>query len=182
MGTIIDTLTLSQNSRHTVSTDPVINLRRKMAANLDHQICAAKAEMKGETYCIEVEKWVVTDQLTGTKARHKAQKIVRKMWYRYLGERIFLELRFGHKLIQIGDKSSIQVGDISNLVPVLEKVKQAILDGELDTALKMASDSRKSAKKAGAVGLPIPPTITKPELVITSGSTPTTKSAPRPAL
>ena len=99
---ILDTLTFSESSKHTVNTDPKTNLRRKMAAALDHQINAATAEIKGETYTITVEKWVETDKATGTKERRKVAKALRRMWYVDGADRVMVELRFANKPIRGG--------------------------------------------------------------------------------
>ncbi len=144
---ILDTLTFSESSKRTDNTDPKTNLRRKMAAALDHQINAATAEIKGETYTITVEKWVETDKATGTKERRKVQKMFRPMYYRDGSDRVMIELRFANKPISIGGKPSIVVGTIDKLVPTLQTVRKAVMAGELDAALKAASDGRKRSLK-----------------------------------
>ena len=52
-----------------------------------------------------------------------------------------------NRAIKIGTGNSIIVGQPSNLVPTLETVRQAVMAGELDDALKAASDGRKRVKK-----------------------------------
>ena len=144
---ILDTLTFSESSKRTVNTDPQTNLRRKMAAALDHQINAATAEIKGETYTITVEKWVETDKPTGTKERRKVAKALRRMWYVDGADRVMVELRFANTPISVGGKASIVVGTIDKLVPTLQTVRKAVMAGELDAALKAASDGRKRSLK-----------------------------------
>ena len=147
MGNILETLTLSDSTKRTANTDPQTNLRRKMAAALDHQINGATAETKGEVYTIEVEKWIETDKATGTKEHRKVQKALRRMWYRDGADRVMLELRFANKPISVGGKPSILVGSIDKLVPTLQTVRKAVMAGELDAALKAASDGRKRSLK-----------------------------------
>ena len=147
MGNLLDTLTFSDASKRTQNTDPVVSLRRKMAAALDHQINAATAEIKGETYTIEIERWVLTDKATGTKDRRKVQKAVRKMWFRDAADRVMLELRFSNKPVAVNGKASIVVGGMDKLVPTLQTVRKAVMAGELDVSLKAASDGRKRALK-----------------------------------
>jgi hypothetical protein len=144
---ILDTLTFSESSKRTVNTDPQTNLRRKMVAALDHQINAAAAEIKGETYTVTVEKWVETDKATGTKERRKVTKALRRMWYIDGADRVMVELRFANKPISVGGKASIVVGTMDKLVPTLQTVRKAVMAGELDTALKAASDGRKRSLK-----------------------------------
>ena len=78
-----------------------------------------------------------------------------------------MELRFGNKVLKIGNRSSIIVGDITNLVPVLEKVKQAVEAGELDDALKVASKRRnrrvkKNGKPVASMTAPVVMTVPAP--------------------
>ncbi len=144
---ILETLTFSESSKRTAYSDPMTNLRRRMAAALDHQINGATAEAKGETYFVEVEKWVETDHLTGTKERLKVKKMLRKMWYRDGADRVLIELRFANKPVQINGKASIVCGSQDKLVATLQTVRKAVMAGELDAALKAASDSRKRSLK-----------------------------------
>ncbi len=145
---ILETLTLSDTSKRTDNIDPKVHLRRKMTAALDHQIAGAVAETKGETYVVEVEKWIETDAATGAKERRKVQKPLRRMWYRNASDAILVELRFANKPIQIGGKPSIVVGGLDKLVPTLQTVRKAVMAGELDAALKAAADSRKRSLKS----------------------------------
>ena len=62
--------------------------RVSLTAAIDYQIVGAVAETKGETYVVEVEKWIETDATTGTKERRKVQKPLRRMWYRNAGDAI----------------------------------------------------------------------------------------------
>ena len=149
---ILETLTLSDTSKRNEITDPVVHLRRKMAGALDIQIAAATAAQKGETYTLEVEKWVLTDQVTGAKERQKVSKAVRKMWFTDASDRIMVELRFGNKPIKVNNKSSIVVGTMDKLVPTLQTIRKAVLQGELDVVLKTASDSRKRTLKLPKAG------------------------------
>ena len=152
MGNLLDTLTFSESNRRTENTDPKINLRRKMAAALDHQIAGAEAELKGDTYTIPVEKWVVADKATGAKERAKVQKTLRRMWFRDASDRIMIELRFANKPISVNGKPSIVVGAMDKLVPTLTTIRKAVMQGELDAALKVASDSRKRTLKLPKAG------------------------------
>ncbi len=145
---ILSSLTLSDATKRTENTDPKANLRRKMAAALDQQIAGANAEIAGQHFAVEVEKWFATDPSTGTKERRKVQKVFRRMWFKDGTGRVMLELRFAGKPLLINGKPSIVVGTMENLVPTLQAVKRAALETtELDAALKAALDSRKRTLK-----------------------------------
>ena len=124
---ILSSLTLSDATKRTENTDPKANLRRKMAASLDVQIAGANAEIAGQHYAVEVEKWFTTDPSTGTKERRKVQKVFRRMWFKDGTDRVMLELRFAGKPLLIAGKSSIVVGTVDHVVPA--KLGRKLFDG-----------------------------------------------------
>ncbi len=148
MPNLLESLTFSDATKRTEITDPTVNLRRKMASALDHQIAGATAEISGQHYAVEIEKWVETDKATGTKERMKVQKVFRRMWYRNAADAILLELRFANKPVLINGKPSIVVGAVEKLIPTLQTIRKAVLAGELDAALKAALDSRKRSLRS----------------------------------
>jgi hypothetical protein len=74
-------------------------------------------------------------------------KALRRMWYVAGADRVMVELRFANKPISVGGKASIVVGTMDKLVPTLQTVRKAVMAGELDVALKAASDGRKRSLK-----------------------------------
>ena len=159
---ILESLTLSEVSKRGDSTLPHLLLRRKMVAAIDEQIGGATAEAAGQHFSKTVAKTVKNEE-TGAKERRTVQRSLRRWWW--IGtDGLMLELKFGNRAIKVGGKSSIVVGDPCNLVLVLQKVREAVVAGELDPALKTASDGRKRVKKDG-----------KP--VGTTGKPPAAKSA-----
>ncbi len=144
---ILSSLTLSDATRRSETADPKANLRRRAAAILDIQVRGAEAEIAGQHFAVEVERWIATDPATGTKERRKVQKAFRRMWFTDGTDQVYLEPRFAGKPLLINGKSSIFVGTMDKLVPTLQTVKKAVLAGELDAALKAALDSRKRTLK-----------------------------------
>ncbi len=142
---ILASLTLSEVSKKSETGTPHLNLRRKMAAAINEQIAGATAEAAGQHFSKTVEK-VVKNAETGTAEKRVVERSLRRWWWR-AADGVHLELRFGNRAIKIGTSNSIIVGDPSNLVPTLETVRQAVVAGELDAALKAASDGRKRVKK-----------------------------------
>ena len=84
---------------------------------------------------------------TGTSEKRAVERSLRRWWWR-AADGVHLELKLGNRAIKIGTGNSIIVGQPTNLVPTLETVRQAVMAGELDDALKAASDGRKRVKKA----------------------------------
>lgn len=154
---ILESLTLSDTSKRGDSTLPHLLLRRKMVAAIDEQIGGATAEAAGQHFSKTVEKTVKNEE-TGERERRTVQRSLRRWWWTGT-DGLMLELKFGNRPLKVGGKSSIVVGDTSNLVLVLQKVREAVVAGELDAALKTASDGRKRVKKDGKpVGTAKPPT------------------------
>ena len=147
---ILETLTLSDSTKRTETADPKVALRRRMAAALDHQIAGATAEINGQHYVIEFDKWVFTDKAAGVKERRKVQRPFRRMWYRDASDNILVELKFANKPLLVNGKPSIMVGSLDKLASILQTVKKAVSAGELDAALYAASESRKKALKRKA--------------------------------
>jgi hypothetical protein len=151
---ILESLVLSEISKKAENTLPHMVNRRKMIVALDEQIAGATAEASGQHFSRSVEKWVKTEN--GGKERRTVERPLRKMWWKS-ADGIMLELKFALKPVKIGtgNRSSIVVGSIDNLVPVLEKVKQAVIAGELDGALKAAAERRKRPVRVKKDGKPV---------------------------
>ena len=87
------------------------------------------------------------------------------MWWRS-NDTVMLELRFGNRVMKVGTGNSIVVGSVENLIPILENLKLAVMNGELDEAMKATSDARKRGRKSG-----------KPEGIVVQQAATVTKSA-----
>ncbi len=146
---VLGTLNFSDISKKSEKTTPHINLRLKMIAAIDEQIMAVNSELKNEHYVRVVQKKVVNEH-TGGKELTEVQRTLRKMWWKS-SNGILLEIRFGNRPMKIAGKSSIIVGELSNLIPTFEKIKQAVDAGELDVAMAEISDGRKRIKKEGGI-------------------------------
>ena len=104
--------------------------RKKLVAKLEEQICV----LQDPGYKPVRHKWVKDS--AGNEQRVQVPKRVRRWWC--LGENgmINLTVRYGSKLIEFEQgKNAIELKSESELVPVLEQIKQAVLRGELDQQL-----------------------------------------------
>jgi hypothetical protein len=64
------------------------------------------------------------------------EKFIRESWWTADDGKFMLQLRYGMKPLEIvKGKSTIEVGEWSNLIPTLELLKQAVEQGELDQQL-----------------------------------------------
>lgn len=73
----------------------------------------------------------------GERTQVTEQRAVRKWWWQHHTGAWMLTLRDGAKELPLAeDKTSIEVGEITNLVDTLETIRSAVLAGENDPALE----------------------------------------------
>ena len=64
------------------------------------------------------------------------------LWFTQ-NSKVFVQLRYGSKVVSLtakGDKNSVEVASADDLIEVLKKLDQAVLGGELDTQIEIASE------------------------------------------
>ncbi len=126
-------LSLTVSSQKT-PVSPVAKKRLNLLRKLETQIEAAEAELRDEEFLEDIRKWVRGED--GERKQITEQRAVRKWWWQHHTGAWMLTLRDGAKeLPLLEDKNSIEVGEITNLVEVLQTVRSAVLAGELDDAL-----------------------------------------------
>lgn len=138
---ILASLTFSGSSKKGEARTPHLKARKGLVTAIDEQIAGATAEISGQAFFKTVEK-VVKNKETGVAERRTVQRSLRRWWWTGT-EGLMLELKCANRALKFGDMSSIVVGAKENLVPVLEKVREAVVAGELDEALKAVSEGRK---------------------------------------
>ena len=139
-------LSLTVSSQKT-PVSPVAKKRLNLLRKLETQIEAAEAELRDEEFLEDIRKWVRGED--GERKQITEQRVVRKWWWQHHTGAWMLTLRDGAKeLPLLEDKNSIEVGEITNLVEVLQTVRSAVLAGELDDALEQTIKS-KPKKPAG---------------------------------
>ena len=122
---------------------PLARKRLKLITKMDQQIAAAEAEARDEEFVERVRKWV-RDEETGEKSLVTKQLPVRKWWWQNADGITMVSLRDGNRLVPLNkDKSSVEVGDPSQLVQVLQTLKSAVAAGELDGQLETLIAARK---------------------------------------
>ncbi len=97
--------------------------RNKMAKRIWEQMELAKA------------------QQTGTSRQVETHKRVKQWWYVMDNGKVALTLRYGVKVIELAKgKAAVELASEKELVGVLEILKGAVLDGELDTQIEAAAN------------------------------------------
>lgn len=138
---ILSTFTFSDSQKQKVVDKPT-ERRNKLLRKLDEQILAAEAAVKGEEY-FGTRIVTETDE-DGTKLRSTVPKRVNKWFYTNNGSEWLLEIKYGNRILPLTkDKPAIVVGDLGNMVTVLEQVKEAVAANELDKAIETALVKKK---------------------------------------
>ena len=125
---------------------PAVQLRRnKLAKRLWEQIELARAQQAGTTFA-PTRLRSVRDTETGIRRQVETNKRVKPWWFTADNGKLAVSVRYGTRLLELAKgKWAVEVGAEKELVPVLEVLKTAVLDGELDAAMETASSKLRSA-------------------------------------
>ena len=99
----------------------------------------AKAEQSGTTFA-PVKLRSYTDKDTGVRKQVETNKRVKPWWFTADNGKLALSVRFGPKVLELAKgKYAVEVADKSEIVNVLEVVRTAVENGELDAAIDNAA-------------------------------------------
>jgi hypothetical protein len=150
MATILQTLKVS-NVRRVVERSPAQVRRMKLVSSIIEQHTAAKAKLNGETYRVKVLRRI-RNKVTGDSVIAEREKRFRPCWWIAEDGKHYLEVRYGWKQLEIAKgKSTIEVGDATNLLATLEILRDAAMVGEFDDQLATVATRVKSKKIAEKV-------------------------------
>ena len=117
----------------------VVQRRTKLVKRLAEQIELAKAQQAG-TQFVATKFRTVTDS-TGVRKQVEMNKRIKAWWFTADNGKLAICVRYGSKVLELAKgKYAIEVGVEKELVNVLEVVKTAVLNGELDTAIDNAAN------------------------------------------
>jgi hypothetical protein len=119
---------------------PAIQVRRnKLARRLWEQMELAKAQLAGEQFSVTKFR-SVTSADTGLRTQVEVQKRIKQWWFTTENGKLALSVRYGARLLELAKgKFSVEIASDKELVPTLELIKAAVLNGELDAAIDAAS-------------------------------------------
>ncbi len=119
---------------------PIQQRRNKMAKRLWEQMELAKAQQSGSTFS-PTKYRSVKDATTGERKQVETNKRVKAWWFVADNGKLVLSVRYGTKVLELAKgKWAVEVGSDKDLVPTLELLKGAVLDGELDAQIEAASN------------------------------------------
>jgi hypothetical protein len=139
MSSILSSLKLTSAKRQ-YQSNPIEFRRQKLSNKLKEQVALAVALKNGETYTAKRLR-TVTDS-DGIRQTVEVSKRVKPIWFTQ-NNKVFVQVRYGSKVVPLttkGDKNSVEVSNADELIQVLEKLDQAVLGGELDTQIEIASE------------------------------------------
>jgi hypothetical protein len=144
MSAILSSLKLV-NAKRQNSVDPVVFRRNKLNEKLKVQIAMAVAMNKGETFTVKrIRK--MRDEVTGLTSLVEVSKRMKTWWFTNVDtKRVAVQLFYGNKVIDLAKgKNAVEVTNGEELIPVLAKLQEAVLDGSLDVQIEQAADSVKA--------------------------------------
>jgi hypothetical protein len=144
MSAILSSLKLV-NAKRQNSVDPVVFRRNKLNEKLKIQIAMAEAMNKGEPFTVKRKK-LMRDELTGVTSYVDINKRIKTWWFtNNETKRVVIQLFYGNKVIDLSKgKNAVEVANGDELIAVLTRLQQAVLDGSLDVQIEQAADSVKA--------------------------------------
>ena len=140
MSSILSSLKLTSAKRQLVQ-NPIEFRRQKLSNKLKEQVALATSMNNGETYTAKRLR-TVTDS-DGVRQTVEVTKRVKPIWLTQ-NNKVLVQVKYGSKVVPLtskGDKNSVEVSNADELIQVLEKLNLAVLGGELDTQIEIASES-----------------------------------------
>ena len=118
---------------------PIQQRRNKLAKRLWEQMELARAHQAGSTFAPTRFRSVVQND-TGLRKQIEVPKRIKQWWFVADNGKLVLSVRYGTKVLELAKgKWAVEVGAEKDLVPTLELIKGAVLAGELDTQIEVAS-------------------------------------------
>ncbi len=146
MATSLASLKLSAAIKPT--TVSAIQVRRnKLVKRLGEQLELAKAQLSG-TQFIPTKFRTIVENDTGLRKQVQVNKRIKQWWFVTDSGKLALSVRYGARLLELAKgKFAVEVSSEKELVPTLEIIKAAVLDGELDAAIDAASSKLRDGFK-----------------------------------
>jgi len=120
--------------------DPISNRRLKFSSKITDQIELAKAALQGTVYLkpsIRFERDIETDE----RRSIDFHKRISPWWWVDKDGKYLLSIKYGTRRLEFAKgKSAIQCQNLDQIITSLETLRQATIQGELDTLLQQAGE------------------------------------------
>ena len=149
MSSILSSLKIVHAKRMLSTTDPIQFRRAKMLRKLDIQITLAASTIESKAFQIEHISRVRNPE-NEEKIRTERNSTAHPWWFITEGGKIAIQLRYGNRVLSFTkNRNAIMIDSLADLVETLQKIKQAIHNGELDNEISITADKlRAGFKKA----------------------------------
>lgn len=145
MTTLANLKLVAATKPNNVST--TVQRRLKLCGRLDEQLAIAKAAATGDCYQLTKTRSYI-DSETGLRKQTVVPKRVKPWWFTSEDGKLCLSVRYGARILYLAKgKTAVEVSDNAQLVPTLEAIKSAVMAGELDAQIEIASEDLKSGFK-----------------------------------
>ncbi len=133
------------NAKRQIAIDPIQFRRSKLNEKLKVQIAMAQALNKGEIFTVKRMR-KVRDEVTGLTSLLEVAKRVKTWWFtNNESKKVAVQLFYGNRVIDLAKgKNAVEVANGDELIAVLSKLQEAVLDGLLDAQIEQAADSVKA--------------------------------------
>ena len=120
---------------------PAVQVRRnKLAKRLWEQAELAKAQQTGTQFTVTKFRTIVEND-TGFRKQIEVNKRIKQWWFTTDSGKLALSVRYGARLLELAKgKFAVELASEKELVPTLEIIKAAVLNGELDAAIDTVSN------------------------------------------
>jgi hypothetical protein len=137
---------VTSNKYQTIN--PIVSKRNKLCEKLFEQIAVVEADMNNESYTVKKLK-TFKNKDTNERMQVEVNKRIRKWYWVNESGKINCAVKYGAKTLALtkDGKNAIEVNDKNELVNTLKAIKEAVLNGELDTAISNISDTTKRGFK-----------------------------------
>ena len=126
-------------SKRERNLSPIIVRRNKLAAKIEEQLQLATAQKEGRLYAPKRIKTVTND--AGERVAIETTKRVKEWFWTTPANKINLSVRYGSKTLELAKgKNAIELSTGDELLATLSLLKDAVIAGELDEAIRNASD------------------------------------------
>ena len=123
---------------------PVIHRRNKLSAKVYEQIQLARSQNDGTVFAPTRTKTVTNAE--GNRVQITQLKRVKAWWFVAENGKCCIAIRYGSKVLELArGKTAIEVASGAALIDALEAVSAAVIAGELDAQIEVASGQLRSA-------------------------------------
>lgn len=137
-------LTIKTVSRQNKLT-PAEARRNNLLAAIDDQMKVAEAATRGEEYLVTRQRWAKNE--AGERVRVERQRAVRAWFFEQDGG-FYVQCKYGARALDLTkDGNAIFVKAVGDIAPVLETLRVAVVNGELDASIANAVSGMKNRDK-----------------------------------